>query len=108
MYVYAIVTYKSSSKTVCRGNDVIISCGYQSITSLVTWTINGTSYSQSAKVNSPSYRLNNPTDPLHYTLTVFSINYTTTFQCIRIDSSSSSTDFTITFRTAAVTVTTGK
>ena len=33
-------------------------------------------------MNSPLYQLNNPTIPPAYSLTVFSINDTTTFQCI--------------------------
>ena len=69
--------------TVCRGSDVTISCGYLWITALpVTWIINGTSFTQLEIVNSPLYQLNNVISPQTYTLTVFSINATTTFQCV--------------------------
>ena len=60
-----------------------ISCGYQWATALpVTWIINGTSFTQQEVVDSPLYQLNNPTSPRTHSLTVFSINGTTTFQCI--------------------------
>ena len=60
-----------------------ISCGYVIATALpVTWIINGTSFTQEEIVNSPLYQLNNPTSPMSVSLTVFSINGTTTFQCI--------------------------
>ena len=69
--------------TVYRGSNVTISCGYLRITALpVTWIINGTSFTQEEVVNSPLYQLNNPTSPPVVSLTVFSINGTTTFQCI--------------------------
>ena len=69
--------------TACRGSNVTISCGYVSAIALpVTWIINGTSFTQQEVVYSPLYELNNPTDPLLYSLIVFSINHTTTFQCI--------------------------
>ena len=62
---------------------MIINCGYRSnITLPVTWMINGTSFNQSAIVNSSLYQLNNPTDPSRFSLTVFSVNGTTSFQCI--------------------------
>ena len=60
-----------------------ISCGYRSATALpVTWIINGTSFDQQKVANSLLYQLNNPTSPMNVSLTVFSINGTTTFQCI--------------------------
>ena len=60
-----------------------ISCGYGSASALpVTWIINGTSFDQQEIVNSPLYQLNNPLSPSTLSLTVFSINCTTTFQCI--------------------------
>ena len=60
-----------------------ISCGYMSVTLLpVTWIINGTSFTQEEIQNSPLYQLNNPTSPMTISLTVFSINGTTTFQCM--------------------------
>ena len=71
------------SKTISRGSDVTIKCGYRSATLLlVTWIINGTSFTQQEVVDSPLYQLNNPTSPMKVSLTVFSINGTTTFQCI--------------------------
>ena len=60
-----------------------ISCGYGGATALpVTWIINGTSFTQEEIVNSPLYQLNNPTSPMTHSLTLFSINGTTTFQCV--------------------------
>ena len=60
-----------------------ISCGYQwHSVGLVTWIINGTSFTQEDIANSPLYQLNNPTSPLKFSLTVFSINDTTIFQCM--------------------------
>ena len=67
----------------CRDVDVTISCGYLSATALpVTWIINETSFTQEETHNSPLYQLNNPASPMTLSLTVFSINGTTTFQCI--------------------------
>ena len=69
--------------TVTRGSDVTISCGYQWSTGLpITWIINGISFSQQEIVDSLLYQLNNPTSPMTFSLTVISINSTTTFQCI--------------------------
>ena len=85
MYVHLVVTISTPSEntTVCRGDDVTISCGYTSATALpVTWIINGTSFTLEEIMNSPLYQLNNPTSPMRVSLTVFSINGTTTFQCI--------------------------
>ena len=77
------ITTPPENTTVCRGSDVIISCGYQSAIALpVTWIINETSFDQEEVVNSPLYQLNNPTSPQTFSLTVFSINGTTTFQCV--------------------------
>ena len=60
-----------------------ISCGHVTATLLpVTWIINGISFTQEDIVNSPLYQLNNPTHPPAFSLTVFSINDTTTFQCV--------------------------
>ena len=57
-----------------------ISCEYSGSTALpVTWIINGTSFTQQEVVDSPLYQLNDPTS---HSLTVISINHTTTFQCI--------------------------
>ena len=69
--------------TFCRGHEVIISCHYMCAATLpVTWMINGTSFNQSAIMNSPLYQLNNPTTPMSYSLTVSSVDYPTTFQCV--------------------------
>ena len=69
--------------TVCRGVNVTISCGYISATALpVTLIINGTSFTHEEVWYSPLYQLNNPSSPMSVSLTVFSINGTTTFQCI--------------------------
>ena len=78
-----IITIPPENRTVHRGFDVTISCGYTSAIALpVTWIINGTSFAQQEIVNSPLYQLNNPTIPIENSLTVFSIKGTTTFQCI--------------------------
>ena len=85
MYVHPVVTISTppENTTVCKGSDVTISCGYTSATVLpVTWIINDTSFTQEEIVNSPLYQLNNPTSPMTTSLTVFSINGNTTFQCI--------------------------
>ena len=71
------------NRTVHRGVDVTISCGYRWHSALsVTWIINGTSFTQQEIVNSPLYQLNNPFIPMTTSLKVFSINGTTTFQCM--------------------------
>ena len=89
--------------TVCRGSDVVVQCGYMWSTFLpVTWIINGTSFTQQEIVDSPLYQLNNPRIHSIISLTVFSINDTTTFQCIV-----HSTPIT-TSKLGTVTVTTGK
>ena len=60
-----------------------ISCGYMTAIALpVTWIINGTSFTQEEILNSQLYQWNNPTSPRTVSLTVFSINGTTTFQCV--------------------------
>ena len=100
MYTIVAITRPPESKKVCRSSDVTISCGYQWFTALpVTWMINGMSFTE---IDSPSYRLNNPESTTNLSLTVFSINSTTTFQCIV----HSTTNVTSTFGT--ITVTTGK
>ena len=48
----------------------------------VTWIINGTSFDQEKLIFNPLYQLNNTLNPMRNPLTVFSINGTTTFQCI--------------------------
>ena len=78
-----MIVRQLENKAVCRGSNVTISCGYQCNTALpVTWIINGTSFTQQELVNSALYQLNNPTSPSTHSLTVFSINGNTTFQCI--------------------------
>ena len=97
------ITRPPRSITVCRGSDVTVSCGYGSSTALpVTWIINKTSFTQQEVWDSPLYQLNNHNDPNRVSLTVFSINDTTTFQCIV-----HSTPNTTTSRRSKVTVTTG-
>ena len=60
-----------------------ISCGHVvAMARPVTWIINGTSFDQEELHNSPLYRQNNNTTPIGNSLTVFSINGTTTFQCV--------------------------
>ena len=69
--------------TVCRGSNVTISCGYITSRALPTmWVINGTSFDQSTLQSSPLYQLNNPGSPMTVSLTIFSINDSTTIQCI--------------------------
>ena len=83
-YIFTVTfTTPPENTTVCRGSDVTISCGYQWHSVLpVTWIINGISFTQEEIVNSPLYQLNNPFSPMTTSLTVFSINSTTTFQCV--------------------------
>ena len=84
-FVYCIVTITTPPEdtTVCRGSDVTISCGYNSSTLLdVVWRINKTAQLlQSDIMNTSSYQENNPTTPVNYSLTIFSINGTTEFWC---------------------------
>ena len=83
IYLVVTITRPPENTTVSRGTNVTISCGYQRATALpVTWIINGTSFTQQEVVDSPLYQLNNPTSPVIVSLTVLSINHTTTFQCI--------------------------
>ena len=78
-----IITTPPENTTVCRGSDVTISCGHvTAIALLVTWIINGTSFNLQELANSPLYQQNRQAIPTENSLTVFSINGTTTFQCI--------------------------
>ena len=84
MYLYVIVTIikPPGNTTVNIGDSATISCGFISATTLpVTWVINGILFDQSAIVNSPLYQLNNPLYIRSVSLTAFSVNVTTTFQC---------------------------
>ena len=59
----------------CRGSDVIISCGHNSTdTFSAIWGFNGSA--PISVVNSRMYQT------INQTLTLFSINYTTTVQCL--------------------------
>ena len=83
-FVYCIVTITTPPEdtTICRGSDVTISCGYDSdIPVDVVWRINRTSFLQSQLMNMSSYQVNNPTTPVNYSLTILSINGTTTIRC---------------------------
>ena len=85
MYMRIVVTIIAPPQniTVNRGSDVTISCGYQSATGLPTvWFINGTVFTQKALQDSPVYQLNSANTPAKVSLAVFSINGTTTFQCL--------------------------
>ena len=78
-----IITTPPENTTVCRGSDVTISCGHVTAIAIpVTWIINGTSINQEEIHFSPLYQQNSPTTPIANSLTVFSINGTTTFLCI--------------------------
>ena len=100
VYSVVIVTTPPENTTVCRGSDVTISCGYGGAIALpVTWIINGSSFTQEEIVNSQLYQLNNPNSPQRVSLTVFSINGTTTFQCMVL----STTNTTSTRGTVTVT-----
>ena len=97
-----IITRPPENTTVCGGSDVNISCGYQWATALpVTWIINGTSFTQQEIMNSLLYQLNNPNTPTTLSLTVFSINGSTTFQCTVLST------LNITSTLGTVTVTSG-
>ena len=84
MCIYTIATIDDPpmNMTICRGSDVTINCGYGDFISFVTWIINGTSFNQSDIMNNPSYQQHNLNRPSKYSLEVYSITGTTTFQCI--------------------------
>jgi len=74
-----IIISQPEDTTVCRGSDVTINCGYQSDTVLpIRWVENVT---RIISTNSVAYQLNNASVPMATSLTVFSINYTTSFFC---------------------------
>ena len=69
-----------------------ISCRHVTAIALpVTWIINGTSVTQDEIHFSPLYQQNNNGIPTANSLTVFSINGTTTFQCIVISNPTTTT-----------------
>ena len=84
MVCFVVVIFNQpENTTACRGSNVTISCGYVSADVYpVTWMINETLFDEETLENSRLYQLNYLTEPLHYSLTVYSINGTTTFQCI--------------------------
>ena len=83
IYTIATIIKPPGNTTVCSGRDVVINCEYDyHLISSVTWIINGTSFSESAIVNNPSYQHINLDIPKSYLLRVYSINGTTTFQCM--------------------------
>ena len=103
IYFVVVIYRPPENTTACRGSNVTISCGYAGAAALpVTWIINGTSFTQQEVVDNPLYQLNDPTSPITHSLIVFSINHTTTFQCIV--HSTPSTTSTI----GTITVTSGK
>ena len=78
-----IITQPPGNTTACLNDNTTINCGYQSNTTIpVTWIINGTLFTQDKIMRSPSYRLNNLTSPSNFSLTIFSINGTTTIRCV--------------------------
>ena len=82
-YCIGTITTPPEDTTVCRGSDVTISCGYDSDVPLdVLWRINVKHFNESQLMNMSSYQVNNPTTPINYSLTVFSLNATTDFRCI--------------------------
>ena len=99
------ITTPPENTTVCRGSNVTISCGYADDTVFpVTWILNGTSFTQQEVVDSPLYQLNNLTTN-DFSLTVFSINGTTTFQCIvHSTPNTTSTLGTVTVTTSMCTI----
>ena len=82
VFVVVAITRPPEDTTACRGSDVTITCGHNSTTPFNTiWSINKSQFS--SLINNPLYWLNNQT------LTIFSINDTTTFECaVQILSSS--------------------
>ena len=72
--IVVVITRPPENATVCRGSDVIISCGINSTDAFnIIWSFNGSSFSSIP--NNAMYQA------INQTLTMFSINYTTTVQC---------------------------
>ena len=83
------ITRPPENTTVCRDTRVIISCGYQCSDALpFIWIINGMPFTEDDIMDNPMYRLNNPTTPNAFSLSLYYINHTTTFQC-RVQSTTS-------------------
>ena len=84
LYFVGIITTPPENTTVCRGSDVTISCGYQSLVALaVRWMINDDVLTENEiMMNSDDFELNNPSMPNATSLTVLSIRVTTTIQCV--------------------------
>ena len=84
MHIFiVIITTPPENTTVCRGSDVTISCGYQSPSALaIRWMINDDFFTGFDIMNSDVYELNNSLVPNATSLTVLSINDTTTIQCV--------------------------
>ena len=81
--------------TVTRGSNVSISCGHViAMQRPVTWIINGTSIGQDQISFSPLYQQKRQGTPTENSLTVFSINGTTTFQCV-VQSTPNTTNSTL-------------
>ena len=101
-----VITRPPENTTVCRSTEVTISCGYASATAVpVTWIINGMSFDEASLMDNPLYQLDNPTiNPPLYSLTVFSINHITTFQCIVHATNNQNKPVNITSTRGAVTV----
>ena len=75
VFIVVVITRPPEDTTVCRGSDVIIHCGHNSTDTFDTiWGFNGST--PISVVNSQMFRQSNQT------LTIFSINYTTTVQCV--------------------------
>ena len=100
-FVHPVVNFTAQPEDtkVCKGSDVTINCGYSlAIARRTTWFINGTLFTPEELLDSPLYQLNDPFMPRIHSLTVFSINGTTTFQCVV------ASDPTITSTVGTVTV----
>ena len=83
LYPLAKIIKPPESTTICNGSDVTISCGYQSSVLLpIVWRIDDVIYFSDDLVdNDPRYHLNNKSNPEGYSLTIYSVNYTTTVWC---------------------------
>ena len=82
MYPVARIIIPPENSTVCNGDDVTVSCGFQGDESLpVTWIINGCSYSEPALERRSYYHVNNRSNPMYHSLTIDSNSRTKTIQC---------------------------